>query len=80
MFRFVKAGDADGKPEGMAVLELEVQVSANDIAFRYKVPAPDRWTKVCRVLEEATGYVFPEGTTSFLCPQMPCNGGFVIVQ
>ena len=75
IFRFVKAGDTDGEgarePEEKVVLELEVRVSANDIAFRYRVPAPDRATKVCRVLEEATGYVFPEGTTSFLCPQMP---------
>lgn len=76
VFRFVKAGDADGESEEKMVLELEVQVSANDIAFRYRVPAPNRWTKVCRVLEEVTGYVFSEGTTSFLCPQMPPMAGF----
>lgn len=80
IFRFVKVGGADGEgvrePEEKVVLELEMQVSANDVAFRYRVPAPDRATKVCRVLEEATGYVFPEGTTSFLCPQMPPMAGF----
>ena len=62
--------------DGRTVLEVIFQVSAHDVAFHYRLPAPDKDTKVCRVLEEATGYVFPEGTTSFLCPQMPPMAGF----
>ena len=33
-------------------------------------------TKVCVIYEEATGYVFPEGTTGFLSPMMPPMSGF----
>ena len=62
----------DGKP----AIDLIIQVSANDIAFRYKVYAPKADTKVCVVKEEVTGYIFPDGTTSFLCPQMPPMAGF----
>ena len=67
-FSFSKAG----KP----ALEIIFQVSANDVAFRYRVLAPNNDTKVCRVWEEATGYVFPEGTTGFLSNQMPPMAGF----
>ena len=62
--------------EGKPALEIIFQVSANDVAFRYQVLAPNRDTKVCRVWEEATGYVFPEGTTGFLSNQMPPMAGF----
>ncbi|HHU57983.1 MAG TPA: glycoside hydrolase family 97 protein [Bacteroidales bacterium] len=51
------------------VFDLEVQVSNNDIAFRYKV-YPQGETLVTRVFEEETTYVFPEGTSTFLSPQM----------
>ena len=62
----------NGKP----ALDVIVQVSANDIAFRYRVYAPRRDTRVCRVWEEATGYVFPKGTKGFLSKQMPPMAGF----
>ena len=62
--------------EGKAALEIIFQVSANDVAFRYRVLAPNNDTKVCRVWDEATGYVFPEGTTGFLSNQMPPMAGF----
>jgi len=57
-------------------LAIEFLLSANDIAFRYIVFSPSPDTKVCRVLRESTGFVFPAGTTSFLCPQMPPMAGF----
>ena len=68
VFTFVK----DEKP----VLEVIFQVSANDIAFRYKIYPPKPDTKVCVIEEEATGYVFPDGTTSFLSPMMGPMSGF----
>ena len=61
---------------GKPVMEIIFQVSANDVAFRYQVLSINRDTKVCRVWEEATGYVFPEGTTGFLSNQMAPMYGF----
>ncbi len=51
------------------------QVSNNNIAFRYELPA---WgdTKVCVVTEETTGYKFPSSTTTFLSPMMGSMTGF----
>jgi hypothetical protein len=51
------------------------QVSANDIAFRYELPA---WGErvVCVVEKEATGFRFPSFATTFLSPMMPPMGGF----
>ena len=68
VFTFAK----DGKP----VMDVIFQVSANDIAFRYRIYAPKPDTKVCVITEEATGYVFPDGTTSFLSPMMGPMSGF----
>ncbi|TRX22294.1 glycoside hydrolase family 97 protein [Flavobacterium franklandianum] len=51
------------------------QVSNNNIAFRYELPA---WgdTKACVVTEETTGYKFPSTTTTFLSPMMSAMTGF----
>ncbi|HEX2935408.1 MAG TPA: glycoside hydrolase family 97 catalytic domain-containing protein [Bacteroidales bacterium] len=57
------------------VLDIVFRVSYNDVAFKYKV-YPQGETKACMVNEEATGYVFPQGTTTFLCPQMKPMTGF----
>ena len=57
-------------------IDVIFQVSANDIAFRYQIYAPKPDTKVCVITEEATGYVFPDGTTSFLSPMMGPMSGF----
>ena len=62
--------------DGKNVLDIVFQVSNNDVAFYYQVQATNRDTKVCRVWEEVTGYVFPEGTTGFLSNQMPPMAGF----
>lgn len=61
--------------DGKAAIDVIFQVSNNNIAFKYKVyPQKDR--KVCVINEEATGFAFPEGTTTFLCPQMKPMTGF----
>ncbi|MFC2136586.1 glycoside hydrolase family 97 catalytic domain-containing protein [Bacteroidota bacterium] len=51
------------------------QVSNNDIALRYEIPAWDK-TLACVVEKEVTGYRFPESTTSFLSNMMGPMGGF----
>lgn len=66
-FTFLK----DNRP----AIDVVFHVSNNDIAFRYKV-YPQRDRRSCVVNEESTGFLFPEGTTTFLCPQMKPMTGF----
>jgi hypothetical protein len=55
--------------------DIIFRVSNNDVAFKYKVyPQGERHS--CVINEETTGFVFPEGTTTFLCPQSPPMRGF----
>ena len=49
-------------------MDVEFRVSDNDIAFRYFLPRGGE-TGSLRVMEENTGFDFPEQTTTFLCPQ-----------
>ena len=57
------------------VMDVIFRVSNRDVAFRYRI-LPQKETRVCVVTEEASGFVLPEGTTSFLCPQSKPMGGF----
>lgn len=61
--------------EGQKVFDVEFRVSNNDVAFRYTV-YPKKDILCCVVQQEATGFVLPEGTTTFLCPQSTPMGGF----
>lgn len=56
-------------------LNITFQVSNNDIAFRYEIPA---WKeRQCCVIErEATGYKFPSYATTFLSSMMGPMGAF----
>lgn len=54
-------------PEGR-LLDIEWHLSDNDVAFRYSIPR-DTDTGSIRVMREETGFDFPEGTTTYLCPQ-----------
>lgn len=53
---------------------IEMNVSNNDIAYRYHLEGTkDIYNHVPRrvtILNEASSYVFPEETTTFLCPQI----------
>ena len=60
---------------GRHVMDVEFRVSNRDVAFRYRI-FPQRQTRVCVVQEEASGFSFVEGTTTFLCPQSKPMGGF----
>lgn len=61
--------------DGKAAIDIVFRISNHDVAFRYKVwPQGD---SLCAVVkEEATGFVLPEGSTTFLCPQSGPMGGF----
>ncbi len=56
-------------------IDIIFRVSNNDVAFRYKVH-PQGQNKSCVVNEETTGFVLPQGTTTFLCPQSGPMVGF----
>ena len=60
---------------GRVVYDVIFQVSNNDVAFRYKM-YPQGDSLCCVINEEATGFILPEGTTTFLCPQSGPMGGF----
>lgn len=64
---------------GRQVLDVIFRVSNRDVAFRYKLyPKRARGgeTLVAVITDEASGFVLPEGTTTFLCPQSKPMGGF----
>ncbi|MCC8118961.1 MAG: glycoside hydrolase family 97 protein [Bacteroidales bacterium] len=51
-------------------LTIAFQVSDNNVAYRYEVPkAKNGQTGSIVITEEASGFTFPDGTTTFLCPQ-----------
>ncbi len=59
----VKLANAD-----MHLLNVVLQVSNNDIAFRYEIPKKGETGSIV-ILKEATGFDFPSYTTTFLTPQ-----------
>ena len=50
-------------------------VIGSAVAFKYKM-YPQKNTLSCIVKEEATSFVLPDGSTTFLCPQSKPMGGF----
>lgn len=61
--------------QGKTVYDVIFRISNNDVAFKYKM-YPQGETLNCVIRKEATGFVFPDGTTTFLCPQSKPMGGF----
>lgn len=61
--------------EGEKIYDIVFQVSNHDIAFKYRI-YPQGNTLCCIVKKEATGFVLPKGSTTFLCPQAAPMGGF----
>lgn len=61
--------------EGRAAIDIIFRVSNNNLAFKYKV-YPQKESRSCVVQEEASGFLLPEGTTTFLCPQSKPMTGF----
>lgn len=51
-------------------------VGNNDVAFRYTIPRQKKDNPKCAVIEsEASAFLFPSATTTFICPQaLPMTG------
>ena len=65
--------------DGCRALDVIFRVTSRDVAYRYKVyPKKVRGGDIMSgvVESEASGFVLPEGTTTFLCPQMKPMTGF----
>jgi len=58
------------------VFDVVFRISDRDVAFKYRV-FPQGDTRSCVVQSEATGFVLPQGSTSFLCPQVKPGGGWM---
>ena len=61
--------------DGKQVYDVIFRLSNRDVAFKYRL-YPQRSTLCCVIEEEATGFVLPQGTTTFLCPQSDAMKGF----
>ena len=61
--------------QGKTIYDVIFRISNNDVAFKYKM-YPQGKTLSCVVKQEVTGFAFPDGTTTFLCPQSKPMGGF----
>ena len=52
-------------------MQVDFHVEDNDVAFRYLIPRPKKDNPKCAVIrEEVTAFCLPDGTTTFLCPQI----------
>ena len=61
--------------DGRHAMDVVFRISNHDVAFRYRI-YPKGETRVGVIMEEASGFVLPEGTTTFLCPQSKPMSGF----
>ena len=61
--------------QGKTIYDVIFRISNNDVAFKYRM-YPQGETLSCVIKKEATGFAFPDGTTTFLCPQSKPIGGF----
>jgi hypothetical protein len=61
--------------EGKEAIDIIFRVSNNNAAFKYEV-YPQKEARSCVVQQEASGFVLPDGTTTFLCPQSKPMTGF----
>lgn len=61
--------------ENKDAIDIVFRVSNNNVAFKYKIH-PQNESRSCVVQEEVSGFLLPEGTTTFLCPQSKPMTGF----
>ncbi len=59
-----------------AALDVIFRVTGRDVAYRYKIYGSKKDMMSAVVESEASSFVLPEGTTTFLCPQVKPMGGF----
>lgn len=62
--------------DGRHAYDVTFHVDNNNVAFRYRL-LPKRDTRSCLIHNEATSFVIPEGSTTFLCPQMLPQTGWM---
>ena len=86
--RGTKASSADYKANTLTVdlknqdgrlFSIRFQVSDNDIAFHYEIPRQTighSEAKRARILSELSSFNFPEGTTTFISPQIGPESGW----
>ena len=57
-------------------MSIVFSVSDNDVAFRYEIPRQKNDNPKCAIItEEASSFNLPDGTTTFICPQIdPMKG------
>lgn len=61
--------------ENNVAIDIVFRVSNNNAAFKYKI-YPQKESRSCVVQEEASGFMLPQGSTTFLCPQSKPMTGF----
>ncbi|MDE6628104.1 MAG: glycoside hydrolase family 97 N-terminal domain-containing protein [Muribaculaceae bacterium] len=61
--------------DGQKMMDVIFEVSDNNVAFRYKI-LPQGGTRCCVITDEHTGFRFPDGTTTFICPMSKPMEGF----
>lgn len=61
--------------ESKPAIDIIFRVSNNNVAFKYKIH-PQKDIISCVVGEEASGFLLPQGTTTFLCPQSKPMTGY----
>ena len=64
--------EKDGKP----ALDVIFRVTGRDVAYRYKIYGGKKDMFSAVVESEASSFILPEGSTTFLCPQVKPMGGF----
>ena len=64
--------EKDGKP----ALDVIFRVTGRDVAYRYKIYGAKKDMFSAVVESEASSFILPEGSTTFLCPQVKPMGGF----
>lgn len=62
--------------EDRPVMDIIFRISDRDVALKYRV-YPKGDTRSCVVFKETTGFAMPDGSTSFLCPQVKPGGGWM---
>ena len=62
---------SSGKP----AFDLILHISDNDLAFKYRISRIGDH-RIAQVREECTSFVFPDGSTTFLCPASTPMGGW----
>ena len=62
--------------QGKPALDVIFRVTGRDVAYRYKIYGGKRDMFSAVVESEASSFVLPQGTTTFLCPQVKPMGGF----